>query len=64
MNKALRQKILAERRFFLSPSEVNGVYFLRVSSGVCTCTQETLKEAWDSIQEKSSLILSEIKSGK
>ena len=57
LNSKLCEEIQRDRRYVLTPSSVNDVYFLRFSGGMNFCDVESIKGCWEHMREKADLVL-------
>ncbi|XP_076824782.1 aromatic-L-amino-acid decarboxylase-like [Clavelina lepadiformis] len=57
LNSKLCEEIQRDRRYVLTPSSVNDVYFLRFSGGMNFCDVESVKGCWEHMREKADLVL-------
>lgn len=53
-NRKLHQLIQAERKFLITPAQLNGMLFLRVSTGMNDCTNDVLEKFWVYLQSKAT----------
>ena len=57
LNQDLYGRVLSNRTFLITVSEVNGIRFLRVSTGISFCTCTALTQFWNLLQIKTREIL-------